>query len=157
MKLGVALFILLAAGLPAAEISVEHATGAAGRTVDVPVKLQTDRADITALQFDVEYDDSVMMVTAAIGPVGAGAEKSLSASDMGKNRKRFLIFGVNQNKIKDGVIALLLIELKPDAAKGDYTLKPVDGNASNATGQPVLMQVSGGGVTIGRDSQPFKD
>jgi cohesin domain-containing protein len=152
MKLAAAVLFLSAPQLYSAGLSIDSATGTAGETVKIPVTLRTDGSAISALQFDVEYDDAAMFVTAAIGPASAGADKKVSASDVVKNRKRVLIFGLNQTNIKDGVIVLLLAEVKPDAAPGEHPLKLLSASGSNSKGESIRLQTSGGGVTVSRTS-----
>jgi Cohesin domain len=152
MKLAAALLFLFAPRMYPAGLSIDSATGTAGETVKIPVTLRTDGSAVSALQFDVEYDDVAMFLTAAIGPATAGADKKVNSSDVAKNRKRILIFGLNQTNIKDGVIVLLLAEVKPDTAPGSRPLKLLSATGSNSKGQSIRLQTSGGGMAVSRAS-----
>jgi len=85
----------------AAELSLPMVTAFSSVSVAANVEYHAQGDDIAAFQFDLEYDQSVLSITATIGNAAAAAGKGLTTAVLPNGRLRLLIFGLNQNVIPD--------------------------------------------------------
>ena len=83
--------VVIACGAPAAELAIQSAAAPVGATVDVAVRYESAGSEVTGLQFDLQFNQKNIAVTAKAGPVTSAAGKNLISSDVGVGRKRFVI------------------------------------------------------------------
>lgn len=118
---------LLAAG--AARVSLPSQTAAPGTSVILPLVLESGNATISGVQFDVQYDNSAMGLTAIPGDAVKNSGKVLYEADLAPNRRRFLVVGLNPNQIANGTLINLFVNLNTSAPPGVFPL-----SFSNAAG-----------------------
>src|SRR5580704_9397152 len=96
-KTGTLLFIsvLLQLQLLAApaQISLPNQNATPGSNFVLPVTFQSGSGPISGVQFDLQYDNTAMTLTATVGNAANNAGKVLYAVDLASNMKRFLITG----------------------------------------------------------------
>jgi uncharacterized protein (TIGR03437 family) len=86
----------------------------------VQALFQTGADSISGLQFDLQYDSTAMQIVPILGQATRISGKSLYSTDVGPNKKRFLIVGLNKNSIGDGVLLEFLISVAAGASDGVY-------------------------------------
>ena len=136
--------------LCAAQLSVGSATTSPGETAIVEVRYTTEGAAATALQFDLEYDQSKLTVTGAVGEAATKAAKSLSVGDPSASLKRFLIAGLNQTSFDEGVVVVLSVAVKRDAPPGSYDIKLTNLSAADKSAKRVALSSGNGQVKVAR-------
>lgn len=136
----------------AAELAVERMAAQPGKKITAQVKFKAEGAAVTALQFDVEYNPSAMTISGALGLAAKAASKQITITDGAPNRKRVLLWGLNHNNLEDGTVVALTVEVKADAAVGDYPLRIQSAGASNSAGSPVAVRTADGNVAVSRSA-----
>jgi Cohesin domain len=124
--------ILLAAAstkVGAAQLSIPTNTTVSCGSVNINVTYRSQRAAVSAVQFDLEYDRKSLNITTSAGPAITSSAKSLTTSVLANGSIRFLVAGLNQNTLVDGDLANLTVQFKTSSKLGPYTLL-----ISNATG-----------------------
>lgn len=102
-------------------ISLASQVSPLGSSVLLPVVLTALDGPIGAVQFDLEYDNSVMSVMATLGDSSHSSAKSLYYADLAPQKRRFFLAGMNGNPIPSGVLLNLFINLQNNAT-GTYDL-----------------------------------
>jgi hypothetical protein len=148
----VVILLLATAVSTAAELAVERVAAQPGKKITAQVKFRADGAAVTALQFDVEYNPSAMTISGAAGPAAESASKRIAITDIAPNRKRVLLWGLNHNNLEDGAVVALTVEVKADAAAGDYPLRLQSAGASNSAGASVAVRTADGNVAVSRNA-----
>ncbi|MCC6394857.1 MAG: IPT/TIG domain-containing protein [Bryobacterales bacterium] len=123
-------------------------TGAAGSSLTAPLNFTAQGNSITGLQFDLQYDSSVMNVTFTAGEGLRAAGKNLYSVLADYNRRRILVIGTNQNPLPDGVLLNTYINLYPHAKAGTYTFTVTRASATNAAGVNLPLSVTAGNITV---------
>ncbi len=126
MKTGLATILLgliSTATVTAATLSVASGTSRPGGSVILPISFRSDASVISALQFDLIYDSSVISLNTTVGEILRGSGGRLSIADIGPSRKRFVLYGLNQSPIPDGVAANLIVNLAATAPANTYALQ----------------------------------
>jgi hypothetical protein len=123
LKTGTLLFVATAVlPLPllsaTAQVSLPTQASIAGSNIVLPVTLQAGSVPISGLQFDLQYDNTVITLTASLGDVANSAGKSLYIADVAANTKRFLITGMNMAAISSGTVVNLSVSLNANAVAG---------------------------------------
>ena len=150
-----------------------------GGAVVVPIKLvSSDGAQVSAIQWSLNYSPDVTGVALAIGPAALNAGKSLKCS-----ANSCVIYGINQTVISDGVLATATFRISPGSSAlavpiritgivaatsagdsipavgvpGMALLAPAlaNPNGANSAGQPVLTADSVSPIASGGVSQTF--
>jgi hypothetical protein len=146
------LWILLStAGVPsnkalAQQLSLPTVVASAGDSVDVSVEYRAQGAEISAFEFDLQYDPSVLNITATIGSAALAADKLLVTGVLPNGNIRFLIFGINQNVIPDGSLVDLTIEVSASSAVGPYPLVFLNANAASPDAEGVPLRTHDGRI-----------
>lgn len=112
---------------------------------------------IGGLQFDLEYDGSVTLISVP-GAASRDASKTVYYADLNANSRRFVIGGINQNPIPSGSVVDLFINLVPGAGSGLHPLSLLNFIATDLSGNVVSTTMTSGGVnvqsTVGSRTQP---
>jgi uncharacterized protein (TIGR03437 family) len=143
--------LLSVMGVPAlfsAVVSLPAQSSPPGGSIIVPVVFASEESSATALQFDVEYDSSVMSLGVTVGEAARKSDKSLYAADLGPGQKRFVICGLNQTPLLDGIIVNLFVIFRPDAATGLYPLKLSGVVGADPSAAPVPVKSTDASVTV---------
>ena len=146
------LFLCTASLLSAGTLSIGALSGKPGGSISADVTWKAEGGQIAGLQFDLDYDASVLVVSGTIGSAASDAEKSLSISDPSTGKKRILIVGFNQNTIADGVAAVLSVGIKDGAAVGSYPLKFSNASATDKSGKTVSLTTTDGTIAVSNSS-----
>jgi uncharacterized protein (TIGR03437 family) len=134
---------------PAAQITVPIVAASVGGSVAADLQFAAQGVQITGLQFDLQFDSSLTL-TATLGAAGSNAGKSLSASDMSPGVKRFLVAGLNQTAIADGVVLTLKISVPASAGTNkQYSLHILNAGATDKDGKSIALPATDGAVTVG--------
>lgn len=141
-------FVLCALAASAAQISVSSVPATAGSTVTANIQFAPQGAQATGVQFDLQFD-SGLTVTAKIGAAGTAADKIMSTSTLSPGTMRFLIAGLNETAIGDGVIVTLSIVVPATSSTANYTLHVLNASASDSNGVSSALTAIDGAVTVG--------
>ena len=105
-------------------------------------------SSVSGVQFDIQYDNSALSLTATLGDSAKSSGKNLYAVDLAANEKRFLIIGLNQTLIADGNLMNLYIKISPNAPKGAYSLAQSNVCGTDPSGQPLAVTGTNGTLTV---------
>jgi len=141
-------FALWVTATLAAQISMPRVAGREGGSVAADVQFAAEGSQITGLQFDLAFDAN-LTVTGTLGPVGSSAGKTLSTSDLAAGKKRFLVVGLNQSAIGDGVLLSLNISVPSSAGTRQYSLSVSNVAATDKDGMSLSLSATSGAVTVG--------
>ncbi len=125
-------------------------TGAAGTDVTISITLNYGGAapNISATSNDIGFDTALLEnPRATIGPVGTAAQKVIVGSSPLAGVFRVGVFGLNQNILQDGIVALVTFRVKAGASLGTMTLT----NSTAATapnGIPITVQGVSGSINV---------
>ena len=141
------LFVVLTASGLAAELKLDSAAIDANKQAQLSLRLESGGSELTGIQFDIEYDASRVDVKMEIGPAAEGAVKVLQSNTLQPGKQRVLIFGFNQTRLADGVVALARVTLK-GSAEPDQTwpVRISQTTGTSAAGEAIPLKGSPGGV-----------
>jgi Cohesin domain len=131
-----------------AQLSIPSATAAPGTSILLPVSFASQSASATGIQFDLQYDNSALSLSATAGDATRMSGKTLSLWDLAPGKRRFLIAGLNWNPLVDGTLINLFVNLSPTAASGTYSVKLLNVVGTDSSAQAVTVKAIGGGVTV---------
>jgi hypothetical protein len=131
-----------------AQVSLPTQSASAGSNIVFPVTFQAGSVSIAGLQFDVQYDNTVMTVTASLGAAASSAGKSLYTADVTANTKRVVITGMNVTAISSGTVVNLSVTLNANDVTGVSQLNFANVVATDPNGMPTSITSSNGAVTI---------
>jgi uncharacterized protein (TIGR03437 family) len=134
---------VLASPLPAVSLSMAGATVLPGASGQASVSFQAQGAQVTAVQFDLQYDGSALTITSVAGAAATAAGKSVMV-----NGKTVIIYG-GTSALGDGAVVSLNIAAASSAPAGSYPVVFSALIASDAKGDAVLLTISNGSVTVG--------
>lgn len=140
--------------LAAPQISLPVAAASPQSTVPLPVSFVSSGSSISAVQFDVQYDSSQMSLAAVPGDAARNANKNLYVVDIAAGRERFLIVGLNQTPLSDGVLVNLFAIFKPNVPPGSYTVSFSAVSASDQSGSAVTMGSANSTLSLQNGSSP---
>ncbi len=106
-----------------AVVSVAAGSSPPGGSIILPISFASEGSSVSAVQFDLKYDSSVMSLGITAGDIARTSGKSLYIADVSSNQKRFVLCGLNQAPIPDGVAVSLFVNLTTDATPGVYPLQ----------------------------------
>jgi uncharacterized protein (TIGR03437 family) len=132
--------LLGASGLAIGEIAIDPQGYG---SIDVTLTLEHS---ITALQFDIQYQDTAfgLAVTAASAIRG----KNLWTSSPQPDVTRVLVAGLNATPISNGVVATIAVEVKAGTPPGRYPIMIGKAITSDHRGYAVYLPANEGAVTI---------
>lgn len=141
-------FIAVAPVAAAASLSSPAQISGPGTSVLVPVTLALGSDAVSGLQFDVQYDNSVLSLNPTAGLALRSSGKDIYFQDLAPNQRRFLIVGINQNPIPEGDVIDLLVEIGAAAPDGPYSLSIANLVGISPSGSAVLMTATSGVITV---------
>ena len=123
--------------------------GNAANEATINVRL-TSAEGLTGVQFDLEYDAAVLDVKVEVGAAAESAGKVLQTALPGPARQRVLVIGFNRNTLGSGVVAILHVALKENAARKNdaktntavrprYDIRLTESTGTNGEGQAVAV------------------
>jgi len=128
-------------------------SGFAGTSVDLPVNFTAGGTGVSTLQFDLTLPASLSYVSVTTGSAAATAGKSASGSTI-TGGVRVLIFGLNQNPIGSGSIAVVRLNIASGTAPATLAVGVTGISASSPTGTAVSTNGVGGAVTVSAPTLP---
>src|ERR1019366_2914121 len=131
-----------------AQLSIPSATAPPGASILLPVTFASQSAAATGIQFDLQYDNSALSLSATVGEAARTSGKTLSLWDLAPGQMRFLITGLNRNPLVDGTLINLFVNLSPTAASGTYPVKLLNVVGTDSSAQAVTVRAVDGGVTV---------
>lgn len=145
-------FSIASVGLPSAslatEISIPNQSAGPNASVPVEVIFSPQNDSVSALQFDLQYDPSVMSMVVIAGDAARSAGKSVYYTDLAPGDRRFLVVGLNQNGITTGPLLNLLLNLNSSSSGGVYPLAFSNAAAADPNGQPLTATTADGSITV---------
>jgi uncharacterized protein (TIGR03437 family) len=132
-----------------AGITIGEAVVNAQGSVSIDVTLASGDQPVTAVQFDLQYQNQTMGLSVSPGSAINSAGKTIATSNPQPALARILIVGLNRTPIPNGVIATLSVQVKAGIPPGFYPLEAAIGIGSDSNGGTVYLPANGvGGVTI---------
>jgi uncharacterized protein (TIGR03437 family) len=141
-------FLLLSPALYSASLTLAPVTIPTGSTADAALVLQSDGAQITQIQFNLDFDATALRINAEADAAAVKAGKDVSV-----NGSTYMVIGLNQNAVADGKLVLFHIAAKSGAA-GPYALSFSKVIASDKDGRPVSLTAADATVTVGNATGP---
>ncbi len=105
-----------------AQLAADSLVLSPGSSGIVQVSYNSLGDQISALQFDLQFDRSVLSIIAIPGPAIRSASKNLYGADLSAGLHRTLVAGLNQNSLSDGSIVTLFLNVLPSAPVGRIPL-----------------------------------
>ncbi|MGA1871177.1 MAG: cohesin domain-containing protein [bacterium] len=105
--------------------------------------------NVAALQFDVSYDAAQLTfneVTA--GQVTLDAGKDITPSTPSTGTIRTIVYGLNQNSIADGTIAIISFDINASASAGEVALSISNAVASDPDADSISLSTVDESITI---------
>ncbi|MBL9136994.1 MAG: hypothetical protein JNK85_14075 [Verrucomicrobiales bacterium] len=145
--------LVSSAGHAATLIALGTAGAGPGETAMVPVRLQSDSAQV-ALQFDIRFDPAQLRPGTALTLSGATTTVALSSSPQA-GLQRIVVYTRDGSALGTGDIANLTWYVPPNAGPSQATLSVTNAIVSDrsATAAPVVS-TSNGVITIRSDTAP---
>lgn len=147
----VTLFLVFCAGLShAATITVGTDSASPGaQNVILPVNLVSGTGeDVSGLNMDIGYDTSkVTFKGVTTGQAALDAGKTVSSSSPQSGTIRIIVFGLNQTRIADGIIANISFDIQ-SGISGAITLTVSKAAASAPDATSVPLSTVAGSITI---------
>jgi len=132
-------------------VSVGSASGQAGTTVDLSINFAAGTTGIATLQFDLAFSSSLTLVSTTAGTAATSAGKSATGSAI-PGGVRVLLFGLNQNLIGSGELAIIRFNIVTGTPPGSIPVGISNIVASDALGANVTTSGTGGSITVAGQS-----
>ena len=132
-------------------VIVGSVSGLAGSRIDLPVNFAVGTTGVSALEFDLILPLGVTSPNpplVAAGSAASAASKSVSAGVQPNGDLRVLVFGLNQNVIGNGPLALVRLNIAADIALGAHPVGITGLVASDAGGHAVASSGATGTVEV---------
>ncbi len=147
----IAILVIAGTGLAATTpyVDVVSMGGLKETAVTLPIVLTNATGiDLSAIGIDLGYDPNILEnPTAAIGPAGTAADKSVVSSIPEPGVFRVGVVGLNNTVIGDGIVAYASFTIKPTATPGSTVLANAP-SASDPGGNPVVVGSSNGFIRV---------
>ena len=130
-----------------AQISISSVAAPVGGNAAVDVTIAAQGDAVAGLQFDI-VSDATLAISSTPGVVSANGDKSLSTATLGPGATRFLVVGLNQNVLGDGVLLSLEIPIPADTDTAHQVLHVANAVATDENGSPVLLSAVDGSISV---------
>ena len=118
----VAVFAAMALPLAAATLSAGSGSTSPGGSLEIVVTFKAEGAQVTGVNFNLEYDSSALYISAREGAAASAASKGVNCNELSPGKISYVVAALNQNVIGDGALVMLSVQVKNNAS-GSYTLK----------------------------------
>lgn len=118
-----------------------------GTSVDLPVTIVSRSLPVTSLQADVILPTGITMGSFTAGPALTSAGKSI-ATAANTAGFRFIVSGLNQTPIGDGILGTLQLTLDSTVKPGIYSIGIVNPVAAKADGTRQMLSVMSGTIVV---------
>ncbi len=139
--------LLIPSPAAAQTVSVSSVSGPAGSSVDLTVNFAPGIPSVSTLQFDLGFPSSLGFDSVLTGTAATNAGKSASGSIIAGGA-RILVFGLNQNAIGSGAIAVARLNIAPGTSPSAFTVTIGNILASDPDGGNITAFGSNGSVTV---------
>lgn len=146
--LAFALSLILAGPAFAFDLFMPAPTAAPGSSVILNLTFSGMADSLAALQFDLDYDASSMSLVPMVGEAARTSGKSLFSAELAAGKRRFLVFGLNQTVIADGVLVRLFVNVSPEAANADFPMRLANILGADPSGKAITSGAYSGFVSI---------
>jgi len=130
------------------QLSLPGQTVAPGGSVVLPVTWSSGNQSVTGIQFDLSYDSTAITLGATVGNGPRNSEKGLYFTDLAPGLRRFILVGLNQAPIPDGILLILFANVRSGARGGEYGLGFENVLATDVSGQQVTTSAGDGTLTV---------
>src|SRR5947207_12101903 len=143
----------------ATEIFINPSVSTSGTVgnVTMSVSYLAQGATVSALQFDLHFDQSALTIAYQPGSSTNNANKSLVKNVLPNGDTRFVIYGLNQTSIGDGPIVNLTVQVNANPSATSYSLHILNQVASAPDGTVVALAAQDGSVDIVGTWIPLKN
>lgn len=131
-----------------AQLSLPDVSVPAGASLLLPVTFASRLSSVAGVQVDLQYDSSVLTLTATVGDAARSSGKTLNFADLAPNQRRFLVWGLNQNPLVDGVLLNLFLFVSPSAPGGVSTLRFSNAVGTDPSGLSTIVLATGGVLQV---------
>jgi uncharacterized protein (TIGR03437 family) len=135
-----------AGSLPAISLGEAVVDAQGGASIDVA--LMPGDQPITALQFDLQYQNQALSISESLGGAAVGAGKSLWTSSPPGATTRILIAGLNATPLGAGVVVTLAVQTKGGVWPDLFALEVTNVAGSDGGGHAVFIEAANGSVTV---------
>lgn len=122
-------------------------SGPAGGTVTLPINILPGNLSVAALQVDVILPTGFTLTSFSTGPVVGASGKAISSAPI-NGGTRFLVFGLNQNTIEEGLMLTLKLKVDSSVRQGNYFIAMNEPSASDPFGQVAVLATMSGTVVV---------
>ncbi len=140
----------------AVRLDLGSTSGLVGGDVTIPITLNYEGTtpNISATSNDIAFDPALLDTPrAAVGPAGTAASKQATGNTVSPGVFRVGVFGLNQNIIQNGVVALVTFRIRGGSPLGDTPLTNTP-SATDPGGTLVSVLGIPGLVTIHAQTAP---
>lgn len=140
----------------AAELSIGNAiiSATANQPATLNVTLASQGASLSGMQFDLIYDASFLNITVIAGPAAEAAGKNVQSAVLEGGHQRVLIVGMNQTTVADGVVAVLQVSLKGQAAGKTFPIRLTAQAGADAQAKAIAVSAAHGSVKVEVNGNP---
>jgi uncharacterized protein (TIGR03437 family) len=132
----------------AAQLAVDSLNLSPGGGGTIAVAYSATGDQVSALQFDIEFDSSAFGIIAIPGSAIRSAGKNFYSADLGPGSLRILLAGLNRNSLTDGPILTLFVNVLPTASQGSYSIVLTNALGADPAAAAVTISCSPGTITI---------
>lgn len=135
-------------------LAVGSSAAIAGNSLAIPISFNTGTAAVAGLQFDLPLPAGVTSGTVLAGAAATAAGKGVQANMVG-TALRVIVFGVNQNVMGSGQVAIVTLQLSAGVPAGALALPLTNVSATDINGANVPMAASvSGSITVTANKAP---
>lgn len=121
--------------------------GIAGNIVDIPITLIPGTFLPTGLQADILIPSGFTFVSMTAGPIVAAGQKQIQMAP-GGGFERFIVFGINQIVMVQGILATIRFSIAPTTSKRQYPIILSNPVVSDASGTAIVVSTISGTVIL---------
>lgn len=119
-----------------------------GTTIDYPIHFKKSTQAVSALQFDLDIPIGATVLSVSPGIAAQAAGKDAVGNSIASTLYRVLVFGINQNVIQSGPIAVVKISIASSSTKGKKNMTLTNLSASSPLGAGVPLTKKDGSITV---------
>lgn len=116
-----------------------------GAPIDVPLTLVPGPGGNTAIQFDLSLPEGLSIISVTAGPAATAIGKSVTFSTTTNST---ILFGLNQTKLVEGVVAIAHLQVSMSAKAGLYPFEMINPVASDGNGKLSPLSLTSGTLRV---------
>lgn len=145
----------------AGELTIEQSGAAADGPSSFQVRYTSQSVPVAAIQFDLDYDPSITLLSRP-GSILTASGKALYSANVEPGRTRFLVAGPNNHVLESGVLMSIAAEVSGGALPGSYSIgfratagADPQGRETAISGADAAVSVSGAAPNSPSGTFPF--